>query len=149
MAKRRWHLAWLRYPRTTQELRANQDRNDPYVRGKRRNLPTAYDDQFVRKQKSWKYLGRDHQYRTREERYNWHEIRYTWRDVQMRQIAHNIMDKLRAGGFYFKYTRCGIMWYGPAWGYKSICPHCYTELITDALSRDYGDWCPNEECEGK
>lgn len=149
MAKRRWHSAWLRHPKTTQELRANQDRNDPYVRAKRRNLPTAWDDQFVRQQKSWKTLGRDHQYRDAEERYAWHEIRYSYRDVEMRMVAYRIIEKLRAGGFYFKWTGGGVRWYGPAWGYKDLCPFCFTELISDTLSPIYGDWCPNDDCTGE
>lgn len=44
----------LRYPRTTQEIRANGKRgvidHDGYrvvVRGKRRNLPTSYDDLWL------------------------------------------------------------------------------------------------------
>jgi len=144
MARKRW--AWLRHPRTTQELRANQDRNDPLVRGKRRNIPTAWDDNHIRSQKSWKYLGRKHQYRDADERYNWHKIEYHWRDVEKRQVAHNILDRVKAGGFYHKYTGYGILWYGPAWGFNSICPLCHTELISDTLSPQYGDWCPNDEC---
>lgn len=39
---------WLRYPRTTQELRAGA------VRTKRASLPTAWDDIPRRPQRSWK-----------------------------------------------------------------------------------------------
>jgi hypothetical protein len=47
---------FMRYPKTTQELRANQDRWDSFVRGKRRRkrLPTSYDDLWVHEQKTWK-----------------------------------------------------------------------------------------------
>jgi len=40
---------WLRHPKTTQERRANQDRNGGYHRPRRRkqNVPCAYDDIHV------------------------------------------------------------------------------------------------------
>jgi len=114
MAKKRWFLAWLRYPRTTQELRANQDRSDPYVRGKRRNLPTAYDDQFVRKQKSWKYSRiRRKQYREKDLGYDWHEFDCSWRDPERRIIARNIINRLGSLGCFYEYTHKGIRWFGP------------------------------------
>lgn len=119
MARNRWHGAWLRYPRTTQELRANQDRNDPYIRGRRRNLPTAYDDQFVHKQKSWKYLGRYNQYRTAEEKknYNWHVYYYEWGDGYFFRRRH-IMNELDRLGCYYEYFRGGIRWFGPSFDYE-------------------------------
>jgi hypothetical protein len=113
MAKKRWLSAFLRYPRTRQEIRANQDRNDPYVRGRRRKLPTAYDDQFVRKQKSWKYLRRKTQYREKDLGYDWHEFEYSWRDCERRMIARNIMNRLDNLGCFYEYTRDGIRWFGP------------------------------------
>lgn len=112
MAK--WLGAWLRYPKTTQELRANQDRNDPYVRRKRRNIPTAWDDQFVRKQKSWKYLSkRKKQYRTEDLGYSWHEFDYSWREPERFMVARNIMRKLEFIGCFYEHTREGIRWFGP------------------------------------
>lgn len=37
--------AWLKYPKTAQESRYNSDEDHaPFVRAKRRKLPTAYDD---------------------------------------------------------------------------------------------------------
>ena len=112
MAK--WLGAWLRYPKTTQELRANQDRNDPYVRSKRRNIPTAWDDQFVRKQKSWKYLSkRKKQYRTDNADYDWHEFDYHWSETERRMIARNIMRHLESIGCLYEHTREGIRWFGP------------------------------------
>jgi hypothetical protein len=114
MAKKRWLSAFLRYPRTTQELRANQDRNDPYVRKGRRKLPTAYDDQFVHKQKSWKYLRRRKQYRDEDKGYDWHEFEYSWHDYERRMLARNIMKRLDQIGCFYEHTRTGgIKWFGP------------------------------------
>lgn len=146
MAKKRWFSNRLRYPRTRQELRANQDRNDPYVRGKRKNLPTAWDDQFIRKQKSWKHLGRDHQYRDWDHGYEWHVFYYSWRDRQRQMIARNIMDGLEKIGCFYESIRGGFRWFGPGWWIKNHCHHCYTELISDILSEEFGDWCPNPHC---
>jgi hypothetical protein len=136
-------------------LRANQDRNDPYVRGKRRNIPTAYDDLIIHKQKSWKYLGRKHQYRDRDSGYEWHEYKYNWRDVQERMISRNLMNWLDKQGCFYEHSGYGgwnklisIKWFGPAWWIKGHCPKCYTRLVCDALSSEFGDWCPNDECLG-
>lgn len=54
MAARKKH--WLRHPRTQQERRKSQGKNDLSFRSARRanRLPTSYDDQFPRIQKSWK-----------------------------------------------------------------------------------------------
>lgn len=149
MAKKRrgWRFSsFLRYPRTTQELRANQERNDPYVRGKRRKLPTAWDDQIIRKQKSWKYLGRDHQYREHCHGYEWHEFPYSWRDAERRMIARNIMDWLERIGCFHETTTRGFRWFGPSWWLKGHCRCCYTQLICDTQSKEFGDWCPNPDC---
>ena len=109
---RKW--AFLRHPRTTQELRANQDRNDPYVRGQRRNIPTAWDDQFVHKQKSWKYNSkRPHQYREEDPGYEWHEFDYSWRESERWHVARNIMAYLDFIGCFYERTRTGIRWFGP------------------------------------
>lgn len=106
--------AFLRHPRTTQERRANQDRNDPYVRGKRRKLPTAWDDQIIRKQKSWKYLSkRRRQWRVGAEHYRWHEFDFSWREPGRWDIARNIMNRLEFLGFFYEPTAEGLRWFGP------------------------------------
>lgn len=48
------YTPWLRYPKTTQEKKANQEN---WHRGKRsvKRLPDAYDDYFVKIEKCWKY----------------------------------------------------------------------------------------------
>lgn len=120
MARFRWYHGWLRYPRTTQEKRANQDKNSPYVRGKRKNLPTAWDDIIVYKQKSWKYLGRKHQYREKKDNYAWREYQYNWNDAESLLIMRNIVSHVERLGCYWE--RCcsetrrygsKIRWYGP------------------------------------
>ena len=151
MAKRRrWFSVHLRHPRTTQELRENQGRN-PFARGKRRkgNLPSAWDDLWIRSQKSWKYLGRDHQYREKDNGYDWHEFLYSWRDAERLMIARNIEDWLAKLGCYHKQTRGGVRWFGPSKWIKGYCPYCYTKLISDTLSEEFGDWCPNNDCNGE
>ena len=120
MSKKNWYTPFLRYPRTTQERRANQERNDPYVRGRRRILPTSYDDLFVIKQRSWKCL-RDKQYRCKEdkEQYGWHCHYYTYGDYASYSIMRNIVDKALRLGCYYKWGRGGcIKWYGPSFGYE-------------------------------
>lgn len=113
MAKKRWFGAFLRYPKTTQELRANQDRNDPYVRKGRRKLPTSYDDQFVHQQKSWKWRRQKNQYREEDKGYDWHEFEYSYWDHERRMIARNIMKRLDQLGCFYDRTRTGIKWFGP------------------------------------
>jgi hypothetical protein len=103
----------MRHPRTQQERRANQERNDPLVRSGRKDLPTSYDDVWVRSQKSWKYLGRKQQYRE-EENYGWYKLDYTIFDVESRMVARNIMEQLEKLGCFCKHTRDGIEWFGPA-----------------------------------
>ncbi len=52
---------WLRHPRTTQERRRNTIREElQFSRGKRRNLPTAWDDLVILcpKHECWKELRR-------------------------------------------------------------------------------------------
>lgn len=112
MAKRKWRGRFMRHPRTQQERRANQDRNDPFVRGSRKNLPTSYDDVWVRSQKSWKYLGRKQQYRE-EEGYSWHWFDYSIFDTERRMVARNIMEQLTTLGCFREHTRSGIKWFGP------------------------------------
>ncbi len=66
--KKNYH--WLRHPRTTQEKRANQGKNNQLVRGKRkpRQLIDSYDDILPTTQKSWK-VKRLKQYRIRGKKY--------------------------------------------------------------------------------
>lgn len=113
MAKKKWRGRFMRHPRTQQERRANQERNNPLVRGGRKNLPTSYDDIWVRSQKSWKYLGRKQQYRE-ETNYGWHTFNYNYFDTESRMVARNIMRKLESLGCFYKHTRTGIEWFGPA-----------------------------------
>lgn len=56
IGRNRWHFAcWYRAPRTTAELRAMADPEvQPYVRKKRKQIPTAYDDVPRGYQRSWK-----------------------------------------------------------------------------------------------
>lgn len=128
MAARTRH--WLRYPRTTQELRANQDRNDPLIRRRRRNLPTAYDDQIPRTQKSWKKT-RKTQYREKAEGFSWHDVEFHWNsnrsnyccpmDIPIRQIHDNLIDHLKKMGYY---VITGREWYireSLGHGLKSVC----------------------------
>lgn len=141
MAKRKWNYKMLRHPRTTQERKENI--NNPFVRGKRRRLPNAWDDIFIRPQKSWKYLGRKHQYREEKHNYEWHEFKYEYHE---RRLAIQLADFLSRLGCFHEWTGGGIRWYGPAWILKGRCPRCYSKLITDNLSQLYGNWCSNEEC---
>ena len=112
MAKRRWRGKFMRHPRTQQERRANQERNNRLVRGGRKNLPTSYDDFWVRSQKSWKYLGRKQQYRE-ETNYGWHIFEYDFFDMPARTIARNLMSKLESLGCFYKHIRWGVEWFGP------------------------------------
>jgi hypothetical protein len=56
IGRNRWHFAcWYRAPRTTAELRDMADPEvQPYVRKKRKTIPTAYDDITRGYQRSWK-----------------------------------------------------------------------------------------------
>ena len=114
MAKRKWRGRYMRRPRTQQERRANQERNDPLVRSGRKDLPTSYDDICIRSQKSWKYLGRKQQYREEEEDYGWYKFDYTYFDAERLMIARNIMRQLEKLGCFYKHIRNGIEWFGPA-----------------------------------
>lgn len=111
----------FRYPRTKQELTANQDRNDPYVRGKRRRkfIPTAWDDQPIRRQRSWKKL-RKTQYRENKDGFEWRSFFYDWRNPEERLVGHNVQRILDRKGIWYKRTpgydgRRGVWltWYGP------------------------------------
>ena len=108
MPKKRNLSKMMRFPRTQQEIRANLD--SPYVRGKRRNLPTGRDDLWIRHQKSWKYKRRRNQYWDNGENYSWHEIEYSWYD---RNHALKIVERLAKLGCYYEWTYGGLRWYGP------------------------------------
>lgn len=123
----KWYHGWLRYPRTQQERREAEDKHNPYVRAKRRavNLPTAYEDIFVRKQKSWK-SRRKTRYHVKTKPYAWrsHEFNgFRWGDRSYRKL----MLQLEKRGFfhyistedswfckrgYPQYTTV-VHWYGP------------------------------------
>lgn len=108
---------WLRYPKTRQELRANQDKNDPYIRSRRgsKYLPTAWDDNWIKKELSWKSL-RKTQYRESKDNYKWHEFKYSWRnspnDYDTYKEILNFVDRIRC---YHINTGCGIKWFGPSY----------------------------------
>lgn len=111
MAKKRYFLTFLRHPRTTQEIRANLDKYDPLIRKRRRKLPTAWDDQYIHPQKSWKYLRRNKQYRENGNGYSWHEVHYKYNE---RQVTYKIVYLLQKLGCYYEWLNGGgIRWYGP------------------------------------
>lgn len=121
MAKKRYLTSFVRHPKTQQEIKENLDkfeiplRNEfaAMVRGRRRYLPTAWDDQFVKHQKSWKYLRREKQYRNKDNcNYSWHEFRYSYHD-ENRGTALKITDRLTTLGCYWEYLVGGIKWFGP------------------------------------
>ena len=136
----------IRHPKTKQELRANQDRNNSYVRGKRRNIPTAYDDLPIKKKKSWKNLSRKTQYRENKHGYEWHKYKYSCLDRQKQMVANNIRDWLERLECFYERTSDGLKWFGPHYWIKDHCRYCHTKLISDMLSKEFGDWCPNEDC---
>ena len=104
---------WLRHPRTTQERRCNQGKNNKLVRSKRRskNLVNTYDDIFVPRVKSWKKL-RKQQYRE-ENNYSWHEFSYDIHCSWHRTFRNKILKELERLGCYFEYIGYGIRWFGP------------------------------------
>ena len=142
MARRKKnHYRMFRHPKTTQERKSNI--KNPYVRGKRRRLPNAWDDICIRSQKGWKYLGRKNQYREKDLGYSWHEFKYSYNE---RQIAIDIDNWLNQIQCFHEWTGGGIRWFGPTWFRKGYCPRCYTKLISDEMSESYGNWCPNPDC---
>ena len=111
MAKRKWNYSIVRHPRTTQERKNNIQ--NPFVRAKRRKkLPNSCDDIFIRPQKSWKYLGRKHQYREDKNGYEWHELNYLYHE---RQMAIDLAEHLSRIGCFHEWTGRGLRWFGPAW----------------------------------
>lgn len=114
MAKRQPAYVFMRYPRTTQERKANLDKYDTMIRGKRRNLPTAYDDIFVRPQKSWKSTGRRKQYRENKEGYEWRYFPYVWDDSEQWVRYRQLYRTLQASDCYYEDVRYGgLRWFGP------------------------------------
>ena len=116
MAAKRKHF--LRHPKTTQEIKANLDKFDPYVRGRRRKLPTAYDDIFPSPERSWKKNGRKTQYRVADHGYDWHE--YTCPHRRLLGGHDGLMDKIQVKldelGCFYEWTGRGIKWFGPDLG---------------------------------
>jgi hypothetical protein len=117
---KKWWGFYLRYPRTTQERRANQDKNDTLIRGHRRNLPTAYDDIFIHKDNCWK-SRRKTQYRPADSDYAWHEFHFSWGDLS-RMTMRNITDRLDELGCWYEYNNTYrwsssvLRWFGPDMG---------------------------------
>lgn len=100
-----------RSPRTTQERRANQEhRFSGLVRGKRRNLPNAYDDIFIRRPKSWKGKRR---HQRRESPVSRHEQQFTWRDRESFLAWCQLRDNLERLGIDYTDKRMCVVWFAP------------------------------------
>lgn len=107
-----------RHPRTQQERRSNQGKNDPLVRMSRRanRLSTSYDDFFPRHQKSWK-KRREQQWNPVSQSYTFWEFDYgtnartfsSSNRSKARQIARDL-DRL---GCFYEWVAGGIRWFGP------------------------------------
>lgn len=117
MAKRQPAYVCLRHPRTTQELRANQNKFDTMIRAKRRNLPTDRDDDFVRNPKSWKATGRRKQYRENKKGYEWrcfNRISPYWDERDETWVRYRwLYQKLAASDCYYDSFGGGVKWFGP------------------------------------
>lgn len=101
---------YARRPRTTQERRANQERNDLLIRAKRRNLPSAYDDLMVHDEKSWKSKkSRKNQYHINKNGFSWHYLLLIGK-----RPSHKIY--FLEHGYYFEYVWSPngtlLRWYG-------------------------------------
>lgn len=70
----RTQAGYHRQPRTTQERRRNI-RDREFTRGKRRNIPNAWDDISIRRQKSWK-KKRNTQYRGDKDGFSYWKIEF-------------------------------------------------------------------------
>lgn len=102
----------LRSPRTTQERRANQyHRFTGLVRGKRRNLPNAHDDIFIRRTKCWK-AKRSQQYRDRKMLR--HEQQFTWRDPESYLAWRQLLNRLERLGIDYTSKKMCVVWLTPA-----------------------------------
>lgn len=104
---------WLRHPRTQQERRENQSKQDRLVRPSRRanRLPTNYDDIQVHTQKSWK-CRRKRQWHADKTGYAWRDFRFSaggWRYTKLRRIEYH----LKRLGCYSEWIPCGVRWFGP------------------------------------
>lgn len=111
-------FGYYRYPRTTQEKRANQGKQDPLVRPSRRSngLPTSYDDLQKCHQKSWK-VRRKKQYREDKTGFGWFYIdpeHPGW--PRLRCINWNelnrVCDDCDRLGYYHDYDKGIFRWYG-------------------------------------
>lgn len=113
MKKRQFIARFHRSPRTQQEIKANiekfRDISEEKICGRKRNLPTAYDDLPLRRQKSWKYLKRKTQYKT-ENNDSWHVFKYHWHELKQ---LRDLEEKLRTYRCFYEYIHSGIRWYGP------------------------------------
>lgn len=147
MARRKRFWMNIKHPKITQELKANL--KNPYARAKRKKLLryVIYRNNYICDQKSWKHIGRKHQYREIESNYRWHEFNYSFSDNVERTFAQHIISQMQNLGCFYKYIRNGIKWYGPNIYTKNRCTHCYSKLINDELSTIYGDWCLNDNCD--
>lgn len=104
-----------RHPKTTQELRLNEDPDHKkFTRGKRRNLPTVYDDlQVCSRDKSWKHKRKTQYHQEDTSDWGWHEFHCDYGDESY-MIYRDLWDKINAGGYWYKHLRwLGIRWYGP------------------------------------
>lgn len=109
--QRQW--VWMRSPRTQQERRANQDKNDPLIRARRRasRLPTEWDDIFLKRPKSWKYWrSRAKQHYTNRGACGWHELKW---DLVGWCAYWSTMDRVKDAGCCIQRIPGGIRWYGP------------------------------------
>lgn len=123
----KWYHGWLRYPRTQQERREAGDKRNPYVRAKRRavSLPTAYEDIFVHKQKSWK-SRRKTRYHVKTKPFAWRSRKFNgwkWGD----RCCYRLIRQLENMGLYcyistedswfdergYSQYTVVVHWYGP------------------------------------
>lgn len=109
---KRQHTPYLRHPKTTQERRSNCDPDHKrYTRGRRRNLPTTYDDIWIKDRKSWKGKRR-HQHHDDKSGWEWREFRWDWGDESY-QTYRRLFDLIEAGGYWYKSKWQCLRWYGP------------------------------------
>lgn len=93
-----------REPRTYQANRVNSI--CPFVRGKRRKLPTERDDRYIYRQKSWK--------KKRKTQYRPDKTNCQWREAAFHPFANNDpYERVKLLNCYYEFTSEGIKWYGP------------------------------------
>lgn len=103
---------FLRHPRTTQERRFNCDEDHKKLtRGRRRNLPSAWDDLWIRDKKSWKEK-RKQQHHESKDGWCWREFRWKYGDESC-QTFRDLLEVLEAGGYWHKSKWECLRWYGP------------------------------------